>query len=152
MKLPLIILGLAFSFAMLFGCVVQAPQPEGVSFATQIVWQQQYVMGDAVPPTVYWMESGSLDCENGQGWTPAPDLKVPFDCVSGLYFQDDKTAFVAWPESTQFISQTSFAHELCHAFMWATTGDGDEAHLGPCFNAPGNYTKIANDALARAQL
>jgi hypothetical protein len=154
MKLPFVLIGLGFTAVMLFGCAVEAPQPEGVAFATQIVWQQQYVMGDAQPPAVYWMEPGQLDCADGQGWKPNPliqaNVTLP-DCVAGLYYQDDKTAYVALPLGSE-ISDTAFAHELCHAFMWATTGDGDENHLGPCFNAPGNYVKIANDALARVQL
>ena len=146
-----ILLGVAFSAMMTFGCAVEAPAPPGVPFATQIVWQQQYVMGDALPPVVYWVVGDALNCADGQGWAPAPSKYTLPPCVAGLYYQDEKTAYVAWPNGTRYISDTSFAHELCHAFMWATTGDGDENHVGPCYTL-GGYVQIANEALVRVDL
>lgn len=157
MKFVLFVL---FIFALFLGmgCVGPDDTKPGQAYATQIVWQQQYLMIGREAPMVVWMEGSSLNCYANRGWTtyaiPNPDGGVGGECVAGLNFVGPPdTAFVAWIAGTKYISQTAFAHELCHAWSYQTTGDADNDHLGPCFQPEGaNYVTIANDALAREDL
>ena len=115
-----------------------------------VVWIQQYGMGTILPPAVMWIDPAQLNCGDGRGWFVLPSVS-PFLCVSGLYYQTLNQAYVAWPEGTQNISDTSFAHELCHAWSRLALGDGDGDHIGSCYKV-GGYVQIANEALARVGL
>lgn len=136
--------------AGMMGCGIEQTTKRGQSFATQVVWQQQYLMGDVPPPPIFWIEAAQLNCADMRGWDTYPMPNVP-ECVAGLFYPDTYRAFVAWPAGTESISDTSFAHELCHAFSYDTTGDGDAGHVGPCFK-PGGYLESANEALVRLGL
>jgi hypothetical protein len=155
--------GLLLGWGLLGGvsCIGSDDTKPGQAYATDIVWQQQYAMIGRPAPTITWMEADSLNCYDGHGWTSysvGPIEGGAIDggtgtCVAGLNFVGPPdSAFVAWPTGTTFISQTAFAHELCHAWSYQTTGDPDAQHLGPCFNPPGSYVQIANDALAQEDL
>lgn len=131
-------------------CRIDLPTKPGQELATNVVWVQQYNMESTPPPVVMWINPAQLNCENGQGWTVLPSVSL-FPCVSGLYYQKLNQAYVAWPEGTQNISDTSFAHELCHAWGWLALGDGDGNHIGSCYEV-GGYVQIAKEALARVGL
>jgi hypothetical protein len=131
------------------GCAPAYPDKDGQRFATQVVWQQQYLQSADTAPAVIWMQGSMLNCHQGLGWTintSVPLDGVPDGCVAGLFYEDLNLAYVAWPDGTEYIYQTSFAHELCHAYMWKAYGYGDGTHMGPCFTGP-TYVTTANEAL-----
>lgn len=135
---------------LLFGGCISAPEPDGVDYAYQIVWQQQYQMDGHPAPYVEWVMPAQLNCADGRGWISAENNG---ECVGGLYHQENNSAQVAWPGDNWKISAMAFAHELCHAFSYQTTGDADGQHMGPCFVPPADcYVSRANDALAREDL
>ena len=129
-----------------FSCRIDLPTKSGQERAINVVWIQQFGMVDLPPPIVMWINPAQLDCGDGQGWAVLPSVN-PMECVSGLFYGQFNQAFVAWPDGTQNISDTSLAHELCHAWSWYHLGNEDGDHTGSCFKV-GGYVQIANEALA----
>lgn len=102
------------------GCA--APETQRIRFsieskpneelAVDIVWATYAEYDDEpingrVPPIIGWINANSFDC--GKGW-----------CY-GEYVRKHHLALVAWGPLTKYISGTSLAHELCHAWF----GDPD---------------------------
>ncbi len=146
----------------------------GQAEATEIVWRQQYEMGDIAPPTIVWMEGARLDCGKGRaedgrllgGWEAnqkhlankinhgwfEPDAAEGGGfppCVSGAFDPATYTIQLAWPPGTVRFSTISFAHELAHARSFRLMGYAN--HQGFDF-APKGRVYQADRALRRAGL
>lgn len=91
----------------------------GQEAVTEIVWNT-YGSTTRIPPITIWLSHEHLNCRDGKGfWTWIAEEepnKWRQECVSGAYFPASHMAFVAWPKGTTRISDTAFAHELCHAW------------------------------------
>jgi hypothetical protein len=104
-----------------------------------------------LPPTILYREAPTLDCDDGRGFSlEARTLEGrqtsrvgATRCARGVYNHGPYTATVAWARGMKF-SQSSFAHELCHAFY------GDEGHE-ICHNDGGPVLR-ANTALQNGRL
>lgn len=88
--------------------------------ATEIIW---HVFGGdtgKVAPIVDWYEGRKLDCADGQAfWTTVyavQDYRHLKTCVKGMYITSMHLALIAY-QAGQAMSETSLAHELCHAYF-----------------------------------
>src|SRR6185295_20021586 len=117
----------------------------GQEEAVDIVWRSQYGQAGQSPP-IFWMYEPYLDCDGGKGWL---NNGV---CWDGMYVHDERpVAFdwttsgmhveLAWPGWFTRFSETSLAHELCHAAF------EDWDHEGPCADTEGTLSVRAKLAL-----
>lgn len=111
----------------------------GQAAAVTIVWSGSYGMPGDAPPILWRTEHG---CDDMAAWLEDGS------CVAGIFVENHVE--VAADVGTPF-SDTSFAHELCHAFKQATTGDSDTQHLSDCFG-PHGRSLAAQSALRAAGL
>lgn len=107
--------------------------------AMQLVWGSSYGMAVEAPPVFWRTEHG---CDGIAAWMETGS------CVAGLFV--DEHVEIAADVGLPF-SETTLAHELCHAFKLATTGDGDGAHRSDCFGTHGR-AEAARAALEAAGL
>lgn len=106
----------------------------GQDMAESIVWTWTYggVATYVSPPPLLWVDSSS-ECTTGAGvhYTGSfPCYGYDGMCCKGLYVTQDDVVYAVWYGK---ISDTAYAHELCHAWSQYATGDGDNHHTGPCF-------------------
>lgn len=99
-----------------------------------MVWSALYAANGS-PPPVEWRED---DCGE-----PRKGARYAGVCYAGLYLRDDH-ALVAWRGS---IHESSYAHELMHAFQWQR-GIEDPDHLRPEWT----LVNTANEQLAASGL
>lgn len=103
--------------------------------AEQIVWRDVF-MEKVPPPLVYWRFQESLECgpdAHGQNRGFKPWWNEPeFDCVAGVYL--GSYTIVALPDRYK-LSDTAYAHELLHAHLFNTKGDGNGKHDWPEWNS-----------------
>lgn len=102
--------------------------PKGVSkqleikpnqaIATEVIW---HVFGDdssRTAPIVEWYSGDKLDCPGGHSFwsiSGVSDYHQTRDCLLGLYVRSMHLAIVSY--WGQPMSDTSLAHELCHAYF-----------------------------------
>ncbi len=58
---------------------------------------------------------------------------------------------VAWPEGTKSLHTTALIHELGHAYLMLTKGDGNAAHTDPVF-LPGGIVSKGEDLILKMGL
>jgi len=75
----------------------------------------------------YLVYKDQLDCPPGS-WHSDGDG----ECVDGDTIPAFRSIQIAWPDGMS-IEQSSVRHELCHAYMFDTTGDGHPRHDAWCF-------------------
>ncbi len=90
-------------------------------------------------PKVFVRPPDMLDCDiNGdglKGWR-VPDRDY---CITGAYYEPSPIEGPGWIELAQRDrwAETSLAHELTHAWLYAHTGGGQANHVGPAWGADG---------------
>lgn len=75
----------------------------GIIWETYAEWSDESV-NSKTPPIVAWIDGDYFECSGG-GW-----------CY-GQYIRSQHLALVAWSKQTRYFSDTSLAHELCHAWF-----------------------------------
>lgn len=97
--------------------------------AVALVWHL-YGRSDP-PPAVRWMEGAALDCTS-----PAGHLGMSYGtlCLAGMSVRG--TVLVVWHLGESF-SGTALCHELLHESLLRGTGDADDGHAGPAWQADG---------------
>ncbi len=112
----------------------------GQEDAELIVWKWTYggIAAIVEPPPILWRTgdycTGKVDHKTYSGSFACP-YAYENGCCNGLYVIQSDFAYVENWEYASKISDTSYAHELCHA--WAAYSDsatlGEPDHGGPCF-------------------
>ncbi|HVT61904.1 MAG TPA: hypothetical protein VHD33_00240, partial [Legionellaceae bacterium] len=116
------------------------------ALAVALVWNQTYGMTAMLPPPIMWhFNDNCVDAltKNGPAYgTPGAFHAAHSDgCEYGQYESS------GWVETTEFdapnridlewngsfSAKQAMAHELCHAYLQYTTGDGDDSHTSKCF-------------------
>lgn len=109
----------------------------GQEDATRIVWEWTYGGAATVSksPPILWRTgdtcTGEVDHITYQGSFSCP-YAYKNACCSGLYVIQSDFIYVENTDFAMKISDTSFAHELCHAWDQRSGADYQE-HWGPCF-------------------
>lgn len=132
--------------------------------AMNIVWRQVYGAVNDDIPSVQWIGQSDLDCAPDKDgrfhgfyrWRWYDDVSKSDVCVGGVTWEDwGPFCQVALPDGDTF-SHTSFAHELYHAFLHYSQGDGNASHSDPgfgiAFGHPYGLVDLANDTLKREGL
>lgn len=137
--MKLILPGLFLSAVLSVGCGIpiagvgytrDVPRIWGQDTAEKIVWDQEFsAAGWLTPPPLVWHQGSRCGGED-KFWADG-------ECVLGIYWSYDDHAEVQWRGS---FHESSYAHELCHAF-WKYTHDGDDDgdHTSPCFSTTVRY-------------
>jgi hypothetical protein len=95
--------------------------------AREMVWASLGALDEA-PPSVSWEAGEACPMRTGGGrYIVFGSDNGPWRCLSGWYWEPDHHARVIW---TDRISDSSYAHELYHGWLWLHTGDLDPGHLG----------------------
>lgn len=133
------------------------PQPNQDK-AFHIVWHDVYDLEGDGPP-ILWRFGDRCNTDPN-----APNtFKDPggSGCLFGYYDPyaiDDTANLVTVEWNGNFSAYETFAHELCHVYVYYTTGDPDNDHVSPCFSidgvaytpdhvAPGSLVDLADQAL-----
>ena len=93
------------------GCSAPPPSRDETARIEHIVWDE-LLQAPGSPPPFEWVADGG----------PCLD-SVKDMCADGMY--DGTVAFAVWKGT---IPATALAHELIHAWLLASTGDGDREH------------------------
>jgi len=117
---------------------------EAELMARDIVWSS-YGGTDEAPPRVFWTEGEPCPTLPG-GHILKTREDGTIKCLLGWYWEPDH---YAWVITRDKISDSAYAHELYHGWLWIHTGDLDPGH----WNA-GWTTAVwhANDLLREAGL
>lgn len=129
------------------GCVPHTPRQPGQDVAEAVVWRGAFAQ-TRTAPDVSWVPAAELTCFNGHGFILdlTPGGAPTNTCVGGVYWETVDMAEVATPTGGWRLSDSSYTHELYHAYLWHTTGDGDAQHRGPGWQ-PGGIVEHTNDVL-----
>jgi len=142
------------------GCNPREDVIPGQIEATALVWQfyGNTEPNSPEPPRIEWVYPEDLDCglsEDGiyQGFyrrqVPIEKtLGIKPQCVAGVFWSEGYYTQVAHKIGFKFTT-SAFAHELYHAHLWRSTGDGNGTHTDPGFK-PGGAVDQANANLAAA--
>lgn len=107
-----------------------APYIEGQAEAEPIVWSTAFGAGHLNPPPVVWMHDAACTDAAGKTWERA--FRCDGDCCTGYYDPWRDVAYVEYPLSGK-VSDSTYAHELCHAWLNYTGRDWDYYHNGQCY-------------------
>jgi hypothetical protein len=116
----------------------------GQEDAVMIVWKWTYGDGatSAAPPPVVWRSGDECTDDDGKHWNGSFYCPAHKHCCNGYYNVQSAVAYIeTWGQP---LSETSLAHELCHAWRFVegdSTADG--AHGSICFN--GIVTSAASE-------
>jgi hypothetical protein len=114
----------------------------GQDQAEIIVWRSTY-QSQQSPPAVIWIHKKDLNCDGGDAFYAYDNF-----CVYGVYAEGGDAEVALRGDG--HISQTSYAHELLHAYLYDTTGTPTN-HETPEWQ-PGGLLSIAQQALIASGL
>jgi len=112
--------------------------------ARDIVWTFFGATQEA-PPSVHWEEGEACPTIPGRHILRYLDNGT-IKCLLGWYWEPDHHARVI---RTDKISDSAYAHELYHAWLWIHTGDLDPNHRNPGWTTVVGH---ANDLLRQSNL
>lgn len=138
---------LAVVLMIVAGCAADTTRQPEQYLAEAVVWRDTY-HEERDPPPIEWIGWLGLNCAHGNGFLiPTTYGGQPSLCVGGVYWSVPNYAEVGIQYPGQPLSVTAYAHELLHAHLYYTTGDGDPTHSRLEWQ-PGGLLERANAELA----
>jgi len=111
------------TLSLLVGCAGKEVHLPHQEIAMKVVWNNTYGHTTMTPPRVRWVFDDELNCDSGAGFI------IDGGCKYGYF--DGTFIMVAYP--SYYLNgwwPEDFAHELYHAHLFHTYGDGDSDHSG----------------------